>query len=52
MSEKIVQLNEEVIKRQGKEKVWDDVEETFNKLLEFEAEKLTHVSRYEHNEQC
>ena len=37
MSEKIVQLNEEVIKSQIKELVRDSVEETLNELLEAEA---------------
>ena len=41
MSEKIVQLNEEVIKDQIKELVRGSVEETLNELLEQEAEKLT-----------
>ena len=41
MSEKIVQLNEEVIKGQLKELVRGSVEETLNGLLEAEAEKLT-----------
>ena len=39
MSEKIVQLNEEVIKGQLKELVRGSVEETLNELLEQEAEK-------------
>ena len=43
MSEKIVQLNEEVIKGQLKELVRGSVEETLNELLEQEAEKLTQV---------
>ena len=51
MSEKIVQLNEEVIKGQIKELVRGSVEETLNELLEAEAEKLTHATRYERNEQ-
>ena len=38
MSEKIVQLNEEVIKGQIKELVRGSVEETFKKLLEAETE--------------
>ena len=38
MSEKIVQLNEEVIKGQIKELVRSSVEETLNELLEKEAE--------------
>jgi hypothetical protein len=39
MSEKIVQLNEKVIKGQIKELVRSSVEETLNGLLEVEAEK-------------
>ena len=50
MSEKIVQLNEEVIKGQIKELVRGSVEETVNELLEQEAEKLTQAARYERNE--
>ena len=49
MSEKIVTLNEEVIKGQIKELVRGSVEETLNKLLEQEAEKLTQAARYERN---
>ncbi len=41
MSDKIVQLNEEVIKGQLKELVRVSVEETLNELLEVEAQKLT-----------
>ena len=44
MSEKIVQLNEEVIKGQLKELVRDSVEETLNELLEAEAQKLTQLA--------
>ena len=51
MSEKIVQLNEEVIKGQIKELVRGSVEETLNEMLEAEAEKLTQAARYERNEQ-
>lgn len=50
MSERIVQLNEEVIKGQLKELVRGSVEETLNELLEQEAEKLTQAARYERNE--
>ena len=50
MSEKIVQLNEEVIKGQLKEMVRGSVEETLNELLEKEAESLTQAARYERNE--
>ena len=51
MPEKIVQLNEEVIKGQLKELVRGSVEETLNELLEAGAEKLTQAARYERNEQ-
>ena len=51
MSEKIVQLNEEVIKEQFKALVRGSVEETLNELLEAEAEKLTRAARYDRNEQ-
>ena len=51
MSEKIVQLNEAAIKSELKELVRGSVEETFNELLEAEAEKLTQAARYERNEQ-
>ena len=50
MSEKIIQLNEEIIKGQIKELVRGSVEETLNELLEAEAEKLTHAARYERSE--
>lgn len=50
MSEKIVQLNEEVIKGQIKELVRGSVEETLNELLEREAESLTQAAWYERNE--
>ena len=41
MSEKTVQLNEEIIKWQLKELVRGSVEEALNELLEKEAESLT-----------
>lgn len=47
MSEKIVQLNEEVIKGQIRELVRDSVEETLNGLLEAEAQQLTNAGKYE-----
>ena len=50
MSEKIVQLNDEVIKGQSKELVCGSVEETLNELLEKEAESLTQAARYERRE--
>ena len=50
MSEKIVQLNEEIIKGQINELVRGSVEETLNELLEKEAESLTQAARYERSE--
>ena len=50
MSEKIVQLNEEIIKGQIKELVRGSVEETLNELLEKEAEFLTQAACYERSE--
>ena len=41
MSEKLVPLNEELIKGQIRELVRSSVEETLNELLEKEAESLT-----------
>ena len=46
MSEKIVTLNEEVIKGEIRELVRGSVEETLNNLLEAEADKLTQARRY------
>lgn len=51
MSKEMVQLNEEVIKREIKELVRGSVEETLNELLEAEAEKLTQAAHYERSEQ-
>ena len=51
MPEKIVQLNEEVIKGQIKELVRGSVEETLNELLEAGAEKLTQAARYERSDE-
>ncbi len=50
MSEKIVRLNEEIIKEQIKELVRGSEEETLNELLEKEAESLTQAARYERSE--
>ena len=47
MSDKIVHLNEEVIKGEIRELVRGSVEEALNGLLEAEAEKLTQAARYE-----
>ena len=50
MSEKIVQLNEEVIKGEIKELVRSSVEETLNGLLDAEAAELTQAAKYERSE--
>ena len=50
MSEKIVHLNEEIIKGQIKGLVRDSVEETLNELLEKEAESLKQAARYERSD--
>ena len=50
MSEKIVQLNEEIIKGELKELVRSSVEETLNGLLEQEAKELTNAAKYERTE--
>ena len=50
MSNKIVQLNEEIIKTELKELVRSSVEETLNGLLEKEAQELTQAARYERTE--
>ena len=50
MSEKIVQLNEEIIKGELKELVRNSVEETLNNLLEQEARELTNAAKYERTE--
>jgi transposase-like protein len=47
MSEKIIQLNEGIIKDELKELVRSSVEETLNGLLEKEAEELVNASKYE-----
>lgn len=50
MPEKIIQLNEEVIKGRIEELVRGSVEETPNELLEQEAEMLSQTARYERSE--
>jgi len=52
MSEKIVQLNEEIIKGQLKELVRGSVEKTLNELLEKEAESLTQAARWSRQDLC
>ena len=51
MSEKIVQLNEEVIKTELKELVRKSVEETLNELLDEEAKRLANAAKYERTEE-
>lgn len=50
MSNKIIQLNEGVIKEELKDLVRKSVEETLNELLDQEAEALTNAGRYERTE--
>lgn len=47
MSNKIIQLNEGVIKEELKDLVRKSVEETLNELLDKEAEMLTNAGKYE-----
>jgi len=50
MSEKIIQLNEGIIKKELKELVRNSVEETLNELLDKEAAELTGAAKYERSE--
>lgn len=50
MSDKIVQLNEQVIKSELKELVRQSVEEVLNGLLDEEADRLTKDRKYERPE--
>lgn len=50
MSDTIVQLNEAAIKNELGEMVRQSVEDTLNALLDAEADRLTHASRYERTE--
>lgn len=50
MSDKIIQLNEEIIKQELGELVKQSVEDTLNALLDEEADRLTNASRYERSE--
>jgi transposase-like protein len=50
MSEKIIQLNEEIIKGELKDLVRHSVEETLNELLDKEAAELTNAAKYERTE--
>ena len=50
MSEKIIQLNEGIIKEELKDLVRNSVEETLNGLLDKEAADLTNAAKYERTE--
>lgn len=50
MSEKIIQLNEDLIKNNLKDLVRDSVEETLNALLDHEADELVNADKYERSE--
>ena len=47
MSEKIIQLNEELIKNDLNDLVRNSVEETLNALLDHEADELVNAEKYE-----
>lgn len=47
MSESIIQLNEETVKREINELVRTSLEETLNGLLDKEADELTSAAKYE-----
>ena len=47
MSDKIIQLNEDLIKHDLKDLVRNSVEETLNALLDKEADKLVNAEKYE-----
>jgi len=51
MSEKIIQLNEGVIKSELKELVRNSVEETLNGLLEAEVDRLLNADKYERTQE-
>lgn len=51
MSNKIIQLNEGIIKDELKELVRSSVEETLNGLLEQEAQQLTQAAKYERTQE-
>lgn len=51
MEEKIVQVNEEMLRNQLGELVRTSVEETLNGLLDAEADRICNAQRYEHTEQ-
>lgn len=47
MSDKIIQLNEDLIKHDLKDLVRNSVEETLNALLDKEADELVNTEKYE-----
>jgi transposase-like protein len=50
MSKKIIQLNEEAVKKELGDLVRQSVEDTLNTLLDEEADRLTNAKRYERSE--
>jgi hypothetical protein len=50
MEEKIVQVNEAMVRNQLGELVRTSVEETLNGLLDAEADRICNAQRYEHTE--
>ncbi len=52
MSDKIIQLNEDLIKYDLKELVRSNVEETLNALLDKEADELVNAEKYERSSDC
>jgi putative transposase len=51
MPDKIIQLNDELIKQELSNMVRQSVEDTLNTLLDEEADRLTNASRYERTEE-
>ena len=49
MSDKIIQLNEDLIKHDLKDLVRNSVEETLNALLDKEADELVNAEKYKHS---
>ena len=50
MSDKIIQLNEDLIKHDLKDLVRSSVEETLNALLDKEADELVNAEKYERSQ--
>ncbi len=52
MSDKIIQLNEDLIKHDLKDLVRSNVEETLNVLFDKEADELVNAEKYERSSDC